>query len=212
MTETLVIEGVDLSRLNPMPHHLVIRWEGKKETKGGILIPQDRERLGLMNGEVLLVGQECDPRLKPGQLVQFSMATCEKEFLGSQTPGDRDPVFFCREEELIGILQRDLKTSKSSIELLNNCLLVRPELKPEERGGLLTVDREAPETMCVWGEVLQVDKESKKGFNVGDVILYKRNVSEDFRLGDFEAEKLHVIRVGYFGGDEVEAIKETVNG
>ena len=66
--------------------------------------------------------------------------------------------------------------------------------------------------MCVWGEVLQVDKESKKGFNVGDVILYKRNVAEELRLGDFESDKLHVIRVGYFGGDEVEAIKETVNG
>ena len=207
--EYKVIEGIDLSALSPRPHHILIRWHGRSETKGGIIIPQDRERMGRMNGEVLLVGPKCDPRIKPGSIVQFSQFS-EKEFLGPQSPDGRDPVFFMLEENVFGILTRTGDGFTPTIEMLNGCVLTRPELQPKEKGGLIVVDREATQSFSIWAEVVAVDKEANVEFNVGDSVLYPQNMAEDFRLGDFTSEVLNVVRCGY-GGKEIEAMREREN-
>lgn len=201
-----VIEGVPIGNLRPMPHHILVRWPGKNETKGGILIPQDRERLGRMNGEVLAVGPDCDDRLHPGKLVQFS-GVCEKEFLGSQSPNGRDPVFFMREEDLFGILYKDHKGFDVTMELLNGFVLTRPERKPFEISGVIVPDRDAKDSFGVWGEVLQIDRKAKTEFNVGDSVLYPRNIAEEIRVGDYSSEVLHLVRTGWKGHD-IEAMKE----
>lgn len=197
-----VVEGVDIASFKPMPNHLLVRWPGKKETKGGILIPQNRERLGLMNGEILAVGPKCNPRFYPGKVIQFSMF-CEKEFLGAQNPADRDTVFFMTEENVLGIVHKDV----NAIELVNGNVLTRPEKKPEEVSGLLTVNRDDKTSFSVWGEVVQVDAETINEYKVGDSILYDRNMAEELRLGDFEAELMHVVRSG-LGGKEIMAVRE----
>ena len=213
MTETQerlysIVEGVQLALLTPMPHHILVRWPGKKETKGGIIVPENRERLGLMNGDILLVGTDCDERLQPGRTIQFSML-CEKEFMGPQCPGDRDPVFFMRDEDVFGIVTKGPDGRNASLDLINGCVLTKPEIKPSEIAGLITVDRDAKTSFSVWGEVLQVDTASETGFNVGEEILYPRNMAEELRLGDFEADLMHVVRVG-LGGKEIEAVREKV--
>jgi len=211
--EREVVEGFGVDDIKPLPHHILIRWPGKQETKGGILLPEDRERAGRMNGVILAIGPECDKRLAVGQSVQFSMHA-EKEFLGPQSPGDRDPVFFMREEDLIGILTKD--GFKVTIELLNGCVLCKPEIKPEEKSGLLIVDREGKREGNTWGTVLQLDTEKDNDFKVGDVVLYKKNMAgalgdspvcaEEFRLGDFSEDVLHIIRQSH--GCDVMAVRE----
>jgi co-chaperonin GroES (HSP10) len=200
------IEGVDLSTLKPLPHHLLVRWPGKKETPGGVLLPQNRERLGLMKGQVLLVGPECDPRIKPGDSIQFSMALCEKEFLGSQTPKDRDPVFFMREEAVLGITSAD-GDRHVNIEPVNGCVLVKPDRKPEEMGGIAVVDRDAKDTFFCWGQVVMLDPQWAHDFRVGDVIGYTRNHAEELKLSDVadaDATVMHVLMPKM--GSEIQAV------
>jgi co-chaperonin GroES (HSP10) len=100
------VEGVFIASLVPMPHHVLVRWLKRTETKGGVLIPQNRQRKSFMKGQILRVGDGCDLGLREGALIQFD-SLAEKEWLGVQDPADRDPVFFMREEDIHGVLTYD---------------------------------------------------------------------------------------------------------
>src|ERR1051326_4531732 len=100
------VEGVFIASLVLRPHHVLVRWLKRTETKGGVLIPQNRQRKMYMKGTILSVGPNCDPALKPGLNVQFDSLS-EKEPWGPWDPADRDPVFFMREEDIHGLLQYD---------------------------------------------------------------------------------------------------------
>lgn len=193
--EYSVVEGIDLSQLKPMPKHLLVRWLGKTETKGGVILPQNRQRVGLMKGVLLKVGSGCDARLSEGLTVEFD-GLCEKEFLGAQIPGDRDPVFFMREEDLIGIVW-----GPGNLEMLNKRILSLPDKDAAEKYGLVVLSLEQKGQM-VSGVVVSKDAKDDCDFNVGDRVFYDRGTATELKLGDFDGELHHITRSAY-----VEAVE-----
>src|SRR3990167_5206282 len=101
---SIVIEGVDVNRLKPMPKHIVVEWDGRPETKGGVIIPETRHRASYMLGWVLAAGLDCDESLTVGTRIMFD-GLCDKEFIGPECPGDRPPVFFMRAEYVLGVVE-----------------------------------------------------------------------------------------------------------
>lgn len=100
-----VIENVDMEKFRPMPHHIVVRWLRRLETKGGVLIPEIRERANYCNG-IVLKGSDCTfGDIKKDDLICFD-SLAEKEFIGGQQPSDRDPVFIMREEDVMYVDDR----------------------------------------------------------------------------------------------------------
>ncbi len=99
-----IIDGVEIEKFRAMPHHIVVRWLGKPETNGGILIPENRQRKMYMNGLVLKSAASKED-IKVGDRIVFD-SMCDKEFLGPECPGDRDPVFMMREEDVFCIDDR----------------------------------------------------------------------------------------------------------
>lgn len=187
MTELGVVEGVDLSRLHPRPKHILVRWRKRVETKGGVLMPENRQRAGIMSGEVVLVGPNCHEAVLPGVEVQFD-GLCEKEFLGPQVPGDRDPMFFMRVEDVFGVINRG---ERVSIQPINGFVLVEPDRPEVEKAGVLIVSKrdEVEDSRVQTGRVTA----SSNGVQVGDRVVYRRSVAHELKLGDFEGQFRHVV-------------------
>lgn len=103
-----VVEGIDMAKVRPMKHHIIVRWLASKETKGGLILPQNRQRKNRMNGVILAVGPKCEPEIveafENGYRIVFD-ALSEKEWIGSQDPSDRDTVFIMREEDVLMTLE-----------------------------------------------------------------------------------------------------------
>jgi co-chaperonin GroES (HSP10) len=196
-----VVEGISVKDLLPMPHHLLLRWLDRKETKGGVLMPENRQRKGIMKGVILAKGYDCDTRLQIGDTVQFH-GLCDKEFVGPQCPGDRDPVFFMREEDVIGV-----RMAKHLLPI-NGIVLVEPDLAPQEKGGIAIVNREQG-GMLRSGTVYDYDTVEIKDLSVGDRLYFHSNIAEQLRLGDFEGRLVYVLR--YKDADALEK-KEETNG
>lgn len=178
------IDGFDLDTFRPLPYVVAIRWMTKKETKGGVLIPQNRWRKGYMQGEVLAVGADCSPNLLVGETVQFD-SLADKEFIGEQDPADRDTVFLIREEDIHGII-RD-RDGVKSMDLLNEYVLVKPDLGPDEMSGVvvpehLRVQKNFTRSGWIVGVGERVTAEEKYkglGMAVGDHVFYDATVSHD---------------------------------
>lgn len=183
-----VVDGVEIATLKLMPRHLLVRWGDRKETKHGIIMPQNRQRAGIMKGTVLAVGPECDSRFSKGDVVQF-IALCEKEFLGRETPGDRDPVFFMREENVIGI-----HMGPGALELLNEFLLVRQDQEAEEKAGIKIVNRDQ-KTIMNSGIVVRLDNSlSPEDVGIGQRVFYHSSTADEMKLGDFDGQLVQVVR------------------
>lgn len=190
-----VVEGVDMRTFKPRPHHVVIRWLHKEESKGGILIPQYRQRKLFMKGQVLVSGPECNPRLKWGAVVMFNALgtqenVCEKEFFGVQDPNDRDSVFVCEDIHVLGTLNEDA----TKCDMLDNWILVLPDEGPEEKSGLLVPDamrnRERVYKGGWTGLVVSIGDYVDKGTcMVGDHIVYETLGAVSVFLND----KPHVV-------------------
>lgn len=193
-----VIDGVRVFDLKPMPHHLLVRWLGKAQTKAGVILPQNRQRAGLMKGVLLRVGPECDWRLQEGQTIEFD-GLSEKEFLGGQSPDGRDPVFFMREEDVMGIVR---PASPPRLEMLNTRLLIKPDLEVSEKNGIVIVRREQ-KGLILSGVVVARDVESVEDVVPGDRVFYDRAMATELKLGDFEGELHHVVPF-----KAVEAVEE----
>lgn len=140
-----VVEGIELAKLHLLPHHVCLRWLHKEESKGGVLLPQNRWRARFTKGQVLAVGPGVNPRLKWGALVMFNALgsqenPCEKEFLGVQDPPDRDTVFICEDIHMLGTLTYDTPESDPRVEMLDNWVLVEPDDGADEKRGLAVPD------------------------------------------------------------------------
>ncbi len=196
-----IIDGVELAKLKLMPRHLLVRWGDRKETKHGIIMPQNRLRAGIMKGTILAVGPECDARIVKGDIIQF-IALCEKEFLGGETPGDRDPVFFMRDENVIGI-----HMGPGALELLNDFLLVSQDRAPEEKAGIKILNRDQKTEMRS-GIVVRLDNSlSPEDVGIGQRIYYHQSTADEMKLGDFDGQLVHVVRWRF-----VEVIAEDDKG
>lgn len=183
-----VIDGVEIETLKLMPQHLLIRWGDRKETKGGIIMPQNRQRAGIMKGTLLKIGADCDPRFEVGQTVQF-IGLCEKEFLGGETPGDRDPVFFMREENVVGIHR-----GPGDLEIVNEFLFIEQDQEAEEKAGIKIVNREQ-KTIMRSGVVIRADNNlPPEDVAAGNRVFYHSSSADDLKLGDFEGQLVHVVR------------------
>jgi co-chaperonin GroES (HSP10) len=135
------IEGINISTFNLRPHHVMIRWLKKEETKGGILLPQNRQRKSFMIGSVLKVGPECVENLIIGSKVQFN-SMCDKEFLGPQDPSDRDTVFIMIDDEIHGIIKEG---EKSSFHPFHDFVMIKQDEHKKEVCGLVApVDPRMP--------------------------------------------------------------------
>lgn len=200
-----IVEGFKISELRPRPKHILVRWYSKKETKGGVLLPEYRHRAGILRGQVLAVGPECDKRLTVGCVVQFG-GLVEKEFLGPQIPGDRDPVFFMREESVVGLLGHS--DDGAILDLINGNVLITPDLKDSEKSGIIIVNREKSlNEYTVSGIVADLDPEGSYEFKKGDRLYYHSQFVEEIKVGDFEAPVKHFI-FGNMIEDAVDLVED----
>ncbi len=181
----------------PRDHHLLVRWLCRTETKGGILMPENRVRAGIMKGVILGMGHGCDPRLEVGQTIHFGSYT-EKEFVGPECPGDRDPVFFMRDEwanngGVIGIREEG-----GRLQIVNGLVLIRPDKNEDvTAGGIARPTTEVTpwDAQLPGGVVanMDVDLAGTADFGIGDRVFYRRNTADELKLGDFEGELHHVV-------------------
>lgn len=200
-----VIEGFPLEGIRPLPKHVLVRWMSKKETKAGVLIPQNRERAHLMRGQVLAVGPECDQKLEPGQEIAFDGLT-EKEWLGPQSPPDRDTCFFFRVENVYAVVRR-VYGKAPEMDMVGSWILVRPDPSAGEKSGLMLANLDGGErkrTRGAWtGEALSVGSEAGSCVK-GDMVVYETRFAKDFQVGDFDGEICVVVT-----DEDVVGIKET---
>lgn len=197
--QTKVIDGFDLDTFRPLPYVVAIQWKTKKETKGGVLIPQNRWRKGFMQGEVLNVGAGCSTKLLVGETVQFD-SLADKEFLGEQDPADRDTVFLIREEDIHGIIRE--RDGVKSMEMLNEYVMVKPDLGPEEINGIAVPDHlratknwtRGGRIVAVGERVVSEHKYMGLGMVVGDHILYDATVAHEVLMN---GEMNVIIRAEY---------------
>lgn len=188
-----VVEGVEIAKLQPLPKHVLIRWLKKEETKGGILLPQTRQRSGFMKGIVLAIGPKCDPALEVGQTVEFN-GLGDKEWLGVQDPADRDTVFFTRVENVYGIINRG-PGDKPVLDMVGTWLLVRPDEMPKEKSGLVMVqqarEREMRQRAGLIGTVVSAGGHTAQ--KAGDRIAFDATGATRIHLGDHNDEVVLVI-------------------
>ncbi len=130
-----VVDGFKTEEIKPLPKHVLLRWFKKTETKGGIAIPQYRQRAGFMKGQILAVGEDCDSRLKPGVFVEFNGLGL-KEWVGEQDPEHRDTVFVTRVENLYAIIVES-DCGSPLVQAIGYWVFVRPDEPPKEKGGLV---------------------------------------------------------------------------
>lgn len=210
MTQVLedysVVEGVNISKLKPLPKHVLVRWLKKEQTKGGIILPQNRQRAGFMKGILLAVGPKCDDRLKVGQTIEFNgLAT--KEWLGVQDPADRDTVFFTRFENIYAIVdEQDAK----KLDFVWTWILVKPDAVPDELRGLLVPDSAKKAQMRqqagLTGTVVSAGG-MQDACVEGDRILFNATGATELKLGDHNGETHLVIDdEDVLGFDEREAV------
>jgi hypothetical protein len=184
-----VIEGVSVDDLILRPRHVLFRWLKRVETKAGILMPQNRQRSGIMKGIVLAVGRDSDPLLARGAFIEFN-GLSEKEFWGSQTPGqDRDPVAFMREEDIFCVLRYEAG-DKPKLLMLNDWILVRPDKRPAERNGLIVPGTSRAGPSFGVGEVIGAGR-TVGSVEAGDRAVYFIGGATELKIGDFQGE-LHV--------------------
>lgn len=107
-----VLGGRSLDDFKPRFGHALIRWLGRRETKGGVILPQNRQRAGMCKGILLRLGPVGDDEseLREGQTIIFDL-NCDKEFVGPQIPGNEDPVFVMRVEDIMAIDERKEKVA-----------------------------------------------------------------------------------------------------
>lgn len=195
-TRYTIVSGLNLTFFKPMPKHLVVRWLGRKETKHGILMPQTRERCGVMSGIILAMGKDCDVALEVGQKIQFGSFT-EKEFIGPECPADRDPVFFMAEMDVIGYIQLEPLTylHGGTLMPINKNLFVKPDLEVAEKSGLTMINRDQKQIMRS-GVVMRYDDIGllDEDVKTGDRVFYHSATAEEVKLGDFTAELIHVVK------------------
>ena len=178
------VDGVNLDTFKPLPHHLCLRWLKKEETKGGVLIPQYRQRKLYARGVVLSVGPEVNPRLYPGRVVMFNIS-CEKEWLGVQDPADRDTVFTTMDENVLGTIERDGETTR--VDCVDGWILIKPDEGKDYVSGLvrseITKEQERFSATGWFGFVESVG-EDVECCKVGDRVAYQAGGSLGILLGD----------------------------
>ncbi len=164
-----IVEGLVVADIKPLPKHVLVRWLKKTETKGGVLIPQFRQRSGFMKGQILAVGPKCDPKLQPGVLIEFN-GLSDKAWVGQQDPADRDTVFFTRVENVFALVKYDgmdhedavahvkdgkppqsavdiagimgvQVTGRPILDMVGSWLLVRPDEMPERTASGLAIPK-----------------------------------------------------------------------
>ncbi len=182
-----VVEGIRLADMTPLPHHLLIRWNHKEETKGGVLYTHDRQRLNYMRGVVLRQGF-CDGRWFEGETVLFD-GLCDKSFLGPQVPGERDTVFFMREEDLFAIILTKESGGSGGLKMVNRRLMIKPDLV-NDHGGIALVNTEQKKD-GIWGSVVYADPQSD--VREGEHVIYDKTQKTDVKLGDFDGELHHCV-------------------
>lgn len=187
-----VVEGIEIKNLRPRDKHVLIRWLKKEETKGGVLIPQTRQRSGFMKGEILSVGCKCDPKIQPGCLVEFN-GLGQKEWLGVQDPHDRDTVFFTRTENVYGLVST--VDGKPKLDMVNDWILVKPEVE-KEKGGLAVPDTAIEGSMRMRqgliGKVVSAGSDVYSCLE-GDKIAFDATGATKIRVGDHNEEICLVI-------------------
>lgn len=153
-----VVEGVEIATLRMLPKHVLVRWLKKVESKGGVLMPQNRQRRSYMKGEILSIGPDCSHHLEVGQTIQFE-SLADKEFLGVQDPADRDSVFAMREEDIHGILETH-ENGFTSFFPLNDYILLKPDQGMDEVGGVLMPEHLRKGSGMTWfGRVVCISPE-----------------------------------------------------
>lgn len=186
------IDGVEVAKVKLLPGHVMVRWLHKEETKGGIILPQNRQRAHFMKGEVLSVASDCRP-LVPGQLIEFD-GMCEKSFIGGQNPDGRDVVFVMRIERVYGTVRYE--DGKPTLDLIRDHILVRPDVHPSEVGGLIVTETNGENIRRrarSWkGEVLRCG-ERVENCMAGDRIVYETSLAASIKMGDHNAETCIII-------------------
>jgi len=206
-----LVEDVNLSTFKPMPHHLVVRWLKKVESKGGVLYPENRQRKNYMKGEILVSG-ECDNTdLKEGVTIQFE-SLCDKQFLGVQDPADRDPVFIMREEDVHGVLIPSFTNNKMQMifEPMNEYVLLKPDEGKKEFGKLIVPESIGKAGEKVWsGVVISVGPKVKSEPKYRDLgVLPAHRVAYDaFTASEviLNEDKHVLLRVEYIMGEVDES-------
>lgn len=227
-----VIEGIPVADIKPMPKHVLVRWLKKTETKGGVLLPQNRQRAGFMRGQVLAAGPGCDSQLVPGVMIEFN-GMGDKEWLGVQDPADRDTVFFTRMENVVGLVQNfvvckkgcdipeimrpgsvigvddpDDVATRSSLAMVGTWILVRPDEMPGRTGSGLIVPRHIRDGQLrqqkgLVGSVLSAGGLCDSCIN-GDRIAFDASHATQIHLGDHNDEVALLI-----DNDDVIGLEET---
>ena len=188
-----VIEGVEIAKVKLLPGHVMVRWLHKEETKGNIILPQNRQRAHFMKGEVLCLAPDCAPLVK-GQHIEFD-GLCEKVFIGSQQPNDRDVVFVMRIERIYGTVRYE--DGKPTLDMIRDHILLRPDPHPTELAGLI-VTESTGENMRrrarAWvGEVIRTG-ERVESCQPGDRIAYATSYAAPLKMGDHNAETCIIIQ------------------
>lgn len=199
-----VIEGIVIKDFQPLPHHVMIRWLKKEETKGGIIIPQYRQRAHFMKGIVLALGPRCNVMLEVGQTVQFN-GLSEKEFIGVQDPADRDTVFLFTDEQIFGIVSYD-ENQKPSIQSVGEWVLVKPDEAKENKIVMTdSVKATVRRNSFAWqGEVVSSGNMADSCVP-GDRIAYTTSGATGVMIGDHNGIQCVVIH-----NEDVVGIMETV--
>ena len=205
-----VIEGIEIAKLKMLPKHVLVRWLKKEESKGGVLMPQNRQRKGYMKGQILSVGPDCSLHLEVGQTIQFE-SLADKEFLGVQDPADRDSVFAMRQEDIHGILEVEANGFTSFFPL-NDYLVLKPDHGPREVGGIAVPEHLRKGGGMTWfGRIVCISPEVVESpeWNLaapGDHVAYDVQCAQDVIVN---GETMVVLRAAYILAvlnDRVEAI------
>lgn len=188
-----VIEGVDIGTLSLRPHHVLVRWLKKEETKGGILLPQNRQRKSYMVGIVLKAGPESANKVIPGAKIQFN-SLCDKEFMGAQDPADRDSVFVMVDDEIHGIIVG----ADEFIPVLD-LVLIKPDLVQREVSGIIVTAEPGKPMAAKEGVIVLVGDgvKDEEELSTGLRVAYDPTVAEQLVMNGVD---LVLVRSSYILG------------
>lgn len=188
------IEGVEIAKAKMLRGRLMVRWLHKEETKGGVILPQNRQRAHFGKGQVLAIGDDCKP-LMPGQFIQFD-AQCEKTWIGEQNPAGRDTVFVMDIERVYGTISRDAGDNPV-MDMIRDHILLRPDPHPSEVRGFIvteTIQENERRRAQGWqGTVLRTG-EKVDSCVPGDRIAYETSYAAPLKMGDHNAETCIIIQ------------------
>ena len=187
------IDGIPIDTLTPRPHHVLLRWLHKTESKGHVLIPQIRERKFFAKAQVLRTGPQTNSRLQWGTLVTFDI-NCEKEWFGLQSTPGRDTVFFCEDTSVLATIDYPDSPDVPRLTPLGKWLLVKPDPAPSQTSSGLEVPeafRNRPRVLSAgWrGEVLSTGENAYEAVP-GDRIAYDTAGTVTVHQGDQTGQDL----------------------